>query len=187
MCRRSSAASAWLVAPRGGAAYRYSPAPLRGAAGPQPTSPGLLRAVGAVAALLVLVTACGSGTDEPTDHPTKDTRISAGVGESFTLTVDENPSTGERWYLAAPRPDTSVVRARGQRYKADSGSGDVAGRGGHRVFTFKAAGKGRTSIVLLHCPVYACNGDSASPAPQTTAPSSSTPRPKSVTYTVTVS
>ncbi len=34
MCRRSSAASSWLVAPRGGAAYRCSLAPLKGAAEP---------------------------------------------------------------------------------------------------------------------------------------------------------
>ena len=144
------------------------------------------RAVGAVVVLLALVTGCGAGDGGPTDHPMSDTRFSAGVGERFTLTVKENPSTGERWYLSAPRPDTSVVRERGQRYKADSHSKDVVGSGGRRVFTFEAVGKGSTRIVLLHCPVHACNGDSASPAPQTTAPSASTPATNSITYTVTV-
>ena len=145
------------------------------------------RAVGAAAVLLTLLTGCGAGADGPTDHPTTDTRISAGVGERFTLTVDENPSTGERWYLSTPRPDASLVRDRGQRYTSDSDSKGVAGAGGRRVFTFEATAKGATRIVLLHCPVYACDGSSASPAPRTTEPSVSTPKPKSITYTVTVS
>ncbi len=42
--RRSAAAPSWLVAPRGGAADRHSPAPLQGAAEPQPISPDLLSA-----------------------------------------------------------------------------------------------------------------------------------------------
>ncbi|MET8246152.1 protease inhibitor I42 family protein [Streptomyces sp. NPDC005202] len=141
----------------------------------------------AAAALLTLTAGCGASADEPTSHPTKDTSITADVGERFTLTVDENGSTGERWYLATPRPDGSVVRDRGQRYEADAGADKSPGTGGHRTFTFEATGAGRTRIVLLHCLAYECNGSTASPAPQTTAPSSSTHKPERITYTVTVS
>jgi inhibitor of cysteine peptidase len=141
----------------------------------------------AVAVLLALTAACGTSTDEPTSHPTTDGRVTADVGERFTLTVDENASLGERWYLATPKPDDSVVRGRGQRYESDSEGEPVPGAGGGRVFTFEATGTGSTRIVLLHCPVHACDGDTASPAPQTTAPPSSYAKPKRVTYTVTVS
>ncbi|WP_210583385.1 type I polyketide synthase [Streptomyces sp. GESEQ-35] len=72
--RRSSAAPSWLVAPRGGAAYGYSPAPLQGAAEPHRTSQDLfsttgedsplrtLRATGSRAPLF-LVHAAGGTTD----------------------------------------------------------------------------------------------------------------------------
>ncbi|MFD7707738.1 protease inhibitor I42 family protein [Streptomyces sp. NPDC059786] len=161
------------------------------------------RAIGAVVAAtcLAFVAGCGTDTDEPTgrgtgttsaspenapsSHPTQDTSITAETGERFTLVVDENVSTGEKWYLAAPKPDSAVVRDRGQEYEASADAEKMDGAGGHRVFTFEAAGKGSTKIVLMHCPVYACNGSTTSPAPATDAPAS-LPKPKSITYTVTV-
>ncbi|MFI6012321.1 SCO3242 family prenyltransferase [Streptomyces sp. NPDC051243] len=54
-CRRASAAPSWLVAPRGGAADRHSPAPLEGVAATAPSSK-LRTAVTATAALAYLGT-----------------------------------------------------------------------------------------------------------------------------------
>ncbi|CAM5646177.1 hypothetical protein SCANM63S_10235 [Streptomyces canarius] len=104
-----------------------------------------------MAALLALATGCGSGTGEPaggststagrpTSHPVKDTSITARPGERFTLTVDQNASTREYWYLVDPAPDSSVLVSRGRDYASDSGDEPVDGAGGRLTFTFEAKG-----------------------------------------------
>ncbi|MGW3728976.1 protease inhibitor I42 family protein [Streptomyces sp. NPDC000851] len=139
----------------------------------------------AVSLLAVAALALTAGCGGPAEYGEGDRAITVDAGDEFTVAVDENPSTGERWYLVAPKPDASVVRSRGDDYDADDDSGTLVGSGGRRVFTFEATGAGRTRIVLLHCPVYACDGDRASPAPATTAPVSR-PAAERTTYTVTV-
>ena len=143
------------------------------------------RATGA-AALLTLLSACGSSGDEPTSHPTQDTTITATVGERFTLTVDENASTRSHWYLVAPKPDGSVVRVEGQESESDSGDEAVPGAGSELTFTFEATGKGSTEIVLMHCTFSsACDTGDGTPAPAPTGSVTPT-RPERVTYEVTV-
>ncbi len=166
----------------------------------------------AAAALLALTTGCGSGTDEPaggstsaashptgtasrpTSHPVKDTSITAEPGERFTLTVDQNASTREYWYLVDPQPDSSVLVSRGRDYASDSGDEPVAGAGGRLTFTFEAKGKGTTRFTLLHCTFTTCEGNTSTLPPETTGPSATpttgaaTPSqaPERITYTVTV-
>ncbi|MFD3561346.1 protease inhibitor I42 family protein [Streptomyces sp. NPDC058686] len=166
----------------------------------------------AAAALLALATGCGSGTDEaaggstsgashhsgatgrPTSHPVKDTSITAEPGERFTLTVDQNASTREYWYLVDPEPDSSVLVSRGREDAPDSGGEPVAGAGHRLTFTFEAKGKGTTRFTLLHCTFTTCQGNTSSLPPETTGPSATpatgteTPSkaPERITYTVTV-
>ncbi|MFI7244894.1 protease inhibitor I42 family protein [Streptomyces qinglanensis] len=138
----------------------------------------------AAAAALALVAGCGSGADEPTPHPTGDTSVTAEVGERFTLTVNENASTREHWFLADPEPDRAVVRSRGRHIESDSGDEPMPGSSSDLVFTFEATGKGRTRIVLTHClATTTCPPDGRSQGP-TAQPLSA---PERVTYTVTVS
>ncbi|HZF92796.1 protease inhibitor I42 family protein [Streptomyces sp.] len=144
--------------------------------------------MGAAAALLLL-SACGSGGDEPTSHPTDDRTITASVGERFTLTVDENASTRSHWYLADPKPDGSVVRAEGQESESasDSGGDVVAGGGSRLTFTFEATGEGSTEIVLLHCTFAStCDTGDGSPAPAPTTGGVEPTEPERITYKVTV-
>ncbi|MEV1068739.1 protease inhibitor I42 family protein [Streptomyces sp. NPDC050263] len=129
---------------------------------------------------LLLMTGCASGSDEPTSHPTQDATVTAEIGERFTLSVPENSSTREHWYLVAPKPDAAVVRAADRRYEA-ADDGRSVGGDGTLVFTFEATGKGSTQIVLLHCTfptagTTACGGDG----------SSAVAEPARITYTVTV-
>ncbi|MFJ3704472.1 MULTISPECIES: protease inhibitor I42 family protein [Streptomyces] len=155
----------------------------------------------AAAALLALATGCGSGTEDPsggsagtTSRPVKDTTISAGQGERFTLTVGQNVSTREFWYLVDPGPDSSVLVSRGRDYASDSGDEPMAGAGGRLTFTFEAKGKGTTQFTLLHCTFTTCQGNTATQPPGTTGPSatpsagtaSPSPAPERITYTVTV-
>lgn len=162
----------------------------------------------AAAALLALATGCGSGTDEPaggststasrptgtTSRPVKDTSITAQPGERFTLTVGQNASTREYWYLVDPQPDSSVLVGRGRHYAPDSGDEPVDGADGRLTFTFEAKGKGTTRFTLLHCTFTTCQGNSSTQPPETTGPSATpttgaaTPSqaPERITYTVTV-
>jgi inhibitor of cysteine peptidase len=153
---------------------------------------GLNRAGGAVAAagLLALVAGCGSGGAAPTPlaHPTGESRVTAKVGERFTLTVHENASTREHWYLSAPRRDTAVVRDRGQHSASDSGGKHLVGGGSSLTFTFEATGRGSTRIVLTHCTFATTCGDAEGggmPAPASSAPYRES-APERVVYTVTV-
>ncbi|MFF1544011.1 protease inhibitor I42 family protein [Streptomyces sp. NPDC058291] len=132
---------------------------------------------------VTLVAGCASGSDEPTSHPTRDTTVTAEVGERFTLSLPENASTREHWFVVDPQPDASVVRTADRRYES-ADDGKSVGGGGSLVFTFEATGRGSTRIVLLHCTfptaeTAACGGG-ASPSP--TPP----PEPERITYRVTV-
>lgn len=159
----------------------------------------------AAAALLALATGCGQGTDEPAggstsrstgtrSHPVKDTSITAEPGDRFTLTVDQNASTREYWYLVDPEPDSSVLVGRGQDYASGSGGEAVGGAGGRLTFTFEAKGTGTTRFTLLHCTFTTCQGNTSTSPPGTTGPSATpttaatTPSqaPERITYTVTV-
>lgn len=161
----------------------------------------------AATALLALATGCGSDTDEPaggststashaTSHPVKDTSITAEPGERFTITVDQNASTREYWYLVDPEPDSSVLVSRGEHYASDSGDEPMPGAGGRLTFTFEAKGKGTTRFTLLHCTFSTCQGNTSTVPPATTGPSATpttgaaTPSPSQaperITYTVTV-
>ncbi|MET9504912.1 protease inhibitor I42 family protein [Streptomyces sp. NPDC006622] len=166
----------------------------------------------AAAALLALATGCGPDTDEsadgsadtesratstasgPTNHPLEDTSITARPGERFTLTVDQNDSTREYWYLVDPGPDRSVLVSRGQEHAPDSGGEPLPGAGREVTFTFEAKGRGTTRFTLLHCTFTTCEGNTSTRPPETTGPAA-TPTasgappaqaPERITYTVTV-
>lgn len=148
------------------------------------------RVAGVAAAALsavTLVAGCASGShaDEPTSHPTQDMSITAEVGERFTLSVPENASTREHWFVVDPQPDASVVRVADRSYES-ADDGKSVGGGGTLVLTFEATGRGSTRIVLLHCTfptaeTAACGGG-AGPSP---IPSPTT-EPERVTYRVDV-
>ncbi|MER5196942.1 protease inhibitor I42 family protein [Streptomyces sp. NPDC002755] len=146
------------------------------------------RGTRAVAAALCTVTpvagcAAGSDADGPTSHPTRDLSITAEAGERFTLSVPENASTREHWFVVAPQPDASVVRAADRSYEPADDGRSVGG--GTLVLTFEATGRGSTRIVLLHCTfptarTAACGGAGPSPTPTPTT------EPERVTYRVDV-
>ncbi|QGV82441.1 hypothetical protein EIZ62_03535 [Streptomyces ficellus] len=156
----------------------------------------------AAAALLALTTGCASGTGEPdgdstttTSRPVADTSITAEPGERFTLTVDQNASTREYWYLVDPQPDSSVLVSRGRDHAPNPGDEPAPGAGGRLTFTFEAKGKGTTRFTLLHCTFTTCQGNTSTRPPATTGPSATpttgatatpSPAPERITYTVTV-
>lgn len=152
------------------------------------------RAVAAALCTVTLVAGCASGSDAdgPTSHPTRDLSITAEVGERFTLSVPENASTREHWFVVAPQPDASVVRAADRSYEPADDGRSVGG--GTLVLTFEATGSGSTRIVLLHCTfptaqAAACGGGASASLPPSPPPSPTptpTTEPERVTYRVDV-
>lgn len=81
-----------------------------------------------------------------TDSTTRTMRAAA--GQTFTLTLDANPTTGYQWFLSNPL-DERFLRLIRNDYLPPSSS--RAGQGGHQVLTFHALQTGMTSIALKYC------------------------------------
>lgn len=103
---------------------------------------------------LVLKKACGGGSGgaygiviNVPDLPAGDQPIAVSfrAGDSFTIRIAANHTTGYQWRLAGA-PDAKVVTCTGSTYEAPPDS--VPGKGGTEVWSFKATGKGSATIRL---------------------------------------
>lgn len=77
-----------------------------------------------------------------------DTAISAKAGETFTIELEENPTTGYQWSVTVS--DETVVALDKDEYVPDDMSGDIAGSGGTRALTFKAIKAGGATIDMVN-------------------------------------
>ena len=69
------------------------------------------------------------------------------LGETFTLQLAANPTTGYSWYLlTGPAPWTPVAR----KYVTDPHKPNMSGVGGKETFTFKAESVGGGFLRLLY-------------------------------------
>jgi inhibitor of cysteine peptidase len=89
---------------------------------------------------MILLAGCAKGTTEYSDSGMT---IKASPGQAFKIVLDANHTTGYEWQISIPL-DTKIVQFDGTDYKAED-TGRV-GSGGKEVWTFKAAGKGKTRI-----------------------------------------
>ncbi|MFI7009003.1 protease inhibitor I42 family protein [Streptomyces sp. NPDC050145] len=112
-------------------------------------------------ALTLALTGCGGSS--AASYGTGERSISVDAGETFTLEVPASSAMGENWYLADPKPDTTVLDYDGRRNDHE------AGEDGTQYFDFTASHKGTTTVKLVHCP----NGFCHSAAEATATPSSS--------------
>lgn len=71
--------------------------------------------------------------------------VEVGVGESFSIVLEGNPTTGYSWQVESA--DDSVVSAAEPEYVSES---DLIGAGGIFTFTFTAAGPGETQVHLVY-------------------------------------
>jgi inhibitor of cysteine peptidase len=97
--------------------------------------------VGAVVVTLVLTRASGG------NKVTGDT-FETTVGKTFTIALDANMTTGYNWSQTIK--DTNVVAYVDNAYMAAVADPQVVGGGGTDTFTFKAVGKGTTTITLAY-------------------------------------
>jgi len=73
--------------------------------------------------------------------------IAAKAGDQFVVTLESNVTTGYKWQLAE-KPNSKIVAFVKSVYNAPSQS--IPGRGGTESWTFKAVGKGSTTITLQY-------------------------------------
>lgn len=95
--------------------------------------------VAAVAVTLVVTRA--SGVDKVIGDTFETT-----VGKTFTIALDANATTGYNWSQTIK--DTNVVAYVDNAYVAAATGPQVVGGSGIDTFTFKAVGKGTTTITL---------------------------------------
>jgi inhibitor of cysteine peptidase len=88
-------------------------------------------------AVIITVTSQLSGT---TSIP-----IAASTGNTFTIELPSNRTTGYQWRLAHS-PSTKILRSTGSTYNAPVGG--IPGQGGTEVWSFQAIGKGSATLVI---------------------------------------
>ena len=80
-------------------------------------------------------------------QPAKDGKDKADISadkNSFSISIDENPTTGYRW--SQKIADESIIKLAKDNYNAPQSG--LVGAGGTRVFTYTAVAPGKTTIVL---------------------------------------
>lgn len=71
-----------------------------------------------------------------------------GVGETFNLSLDSNPTTGYTWTLSDAW-DKTILTLAGEDYHSQANE-NVVGQGGQEIFRFKALKSGKTEINLIY-------------------------------------
>lgn len=74
------------------------------------------------------------------------TRIKLKLGETFTLLLEENPSTGYRWRVDAD--GAPVLKLDGDQYEAPPRA--TVGGPGHHVWRFRAIAAGSAAVQLSY-------------------------------------
>lgn len=69
------------------------------------------------------------------------------LGETFTIQLDANPTTGYGWYLLSGKDPWKLVS---RKYAMDSSKPGMVGVGGKETFTFKAESVGSGFLRLLY-------------------------------------
>jgi len=92
----------------------------------------------------------GRANDVAVDAADSGREVELSKGATMTLALDSNVTTGFEWRLAGEL-DESVLELKGQEYVGPEeieGEEPLVGAGGQEVWTFKAAGEGKTSLRL---------------------------------------
>ncbi len=101
-----------------------------------------------VALLLAFILLGCAGVSANNNYGKDDRDIIAHAGKTFTITLEENPSTGYAWTVDIS--DKTVVSLENEEYRQEPGSEDIAGAGGLKVLTFKGLKKGTAAITLVY-------------------------------------
>lgn len=98
-------------------------------------------------ACILLVSLVSSGYSMGSNPQSRAVPIEAKVGQSFTLKLDSNPTTGYRWQLNGSL-DEKVIKLLDSRYEVREGH--LIGGGGEEIWTFRVVGQGTANISLKY-------------------------------------
>jgi len=113
--------------------------------------------IGAMALALLLL-ACSSGPkqtaveiscDEFTNQKNITRQVEVGTGDTLTVTLCSNQSTGFAWPISAQISDLTILQQTDHKYVVPEAKGTtppVTGAAGTEVWTFKALKKGTSTI-----------------------------------------
>lgn len=73
--------------------------------------------------------------------------VEVAAGDSFTVTLCSNPTTGFIWSESAQIGDQTVLQQTDHKFVASEGT-EVVGAAGKEVWTFQAVKKGETSVSM---------------------------------------
>lgn len=96
--------------------------------------------------ILVLLTSCGGGIEVTGED--EGATVEATVGDTITLVLDSNVTTGYAWNLTQDL-DTEVVRHVSDDYETTDDE-DLDGGGGEETWVFEAVGPGTTDVALTY-------------------------------------
>jgi inhibitor of cysteine peptidase len=100
--------------------------------------------------VILALSACSAATAQPlnVDDSYNGKEIEMHTGDTFTVTLDSNPSTGFKWLTQIGDP--SVVGTVDNKFVASTPAGQapLPGTGGYEVWTFKALKAGKTTISM---------------------------------------
>jgi inhibitor of cysteine peptidase len=99
--------------------------------------------IAVVAVVVTLVLTRASGKNKVTGDTFETT-----IGKTFTIALDANATSGYNW--SQTTKDTNVVEYVDIAYVATASSTQVVGGSGTVTFTFKAIGKGTTTISFAY-------------------------------------
>ena len=77
-------------------------------------------------------------------HITK--QLEVGVGDTFTVSLASNPTTGFKWPDFGKIADETILKQVGHEYEPPES--DVPGAAGTELWTFQALKKGQTTIAM---------------------------------------
>ena len=101
--------------------------------------------------VILLIVAAASGCMVSVgnqEYGMDNTDISVSAGQSFTIKLEENPTTGYQWSI--DNSDESIVKLDEDNYQQEPGTEDMTGSGGYRLLTFKALKQGNAVITLVY-------------------------------------
>lgn len=89
-----------------------------------------------------------SSVDKTLTNSDNNSSVSLKVGDTLTVALASNPSTGYSWQLSAD--DVQVLQPVGQPEFELGNKTPIPGAGGTQTFTFNAVGKGKTTLTLVY-------------------------------------
>ena len=107
-----------------------------------------------VMSVLICLSACSAGPslevscDEFGKNNHIKSNIEVSTGETFTVTLCSNPTTGFQWQETAEIGDQSILQQTNHEYIAPQGNTPAVGASGVEKWTFKALKNGNTTVSM---------------------------------------